>query len=73
MLILPLNPDAPLITHADGRAWTVKEMRTLMRNSGAAIGLEPGELGAHSARIGGATDLFASGCPSGVIQILGRW
>ena len=68
-----LDPDAPLIVHADGSAWTVKEMRTLMRNSGAAIGIDPKELGAHSARIGGATDHFASGCPSGVIQILGRW
>ena len=68
-----LDPDAPLIVHADGSAWTVKEMRTLMRNAGAAIGIEPKELGAHSARIGGATDHFSSGCPSGVIQILGRW
>ena len=69
----PLHPDAPLITHANGRSWTVKEMRTLIRDAGARIGLDPKELGAHSARIGGATDHFASGCPSGVIQILGRW
>ena len=69
----PLDPDAPLIAHANGRSYTIKEMRTLIRNSAVAIGLNAADFGAHSSRIGGATDLFASGCPPAVIQILGRW
>lgn len=69
----PLSPDAPLIAHADGRSYTIKEMRTLVRNAAVAIGLSAADFGAHSSRIGGATDLFASGCPPAVIQILGRW
>ena len=69
----PLSPDAPLVAHTDGSSYTVKEMRTLVRNSAVAIGLNAADFGAHSSRIGGATDLFASGCPPAVIQILGRW
>ena len=38
-----------------------------------AIGLDPKDLGAHSGRFGGATDLFAANVPPVAIQIAGRW
>ena len=67
------SPDEPLFVHRDGRPWTIREMRQLIRTVALLLGLPPAEFGAHSARIGGATDLFAEGCPAAVIQILGRW
>ena len=48
-------------------------MRQLIRTVALVLGLDPADFGAHSARIGGASDLFAEGCPGPVIQILGRW
>ena len=68
-----LSPDDPLFVHQDGRPWTIREMRQLIRTVAVILGLNPADFGAHSARIGGATDLFAEGCPAAVIQILGRW
>ena len=66
----PLDPDAPLIAHANGSSYTIKEMRTLIRNAAVAVGLDAADFGAHSSRIGGATNLFAAGCPPAVIQRL---
>ena len=52
----PLDPNAPLIAHANGSSYTIKEMRTLIRNAAVAIGLSAADFGAHSSRIGGATE-----------------
>jgi len=69
----PLSPDEPLFVHANGQPWLIREMRSLLRAAATLVGLAASEVGAHSARIGGATDLFSQGCPAAVIQILGRW
>lgn len=50
------------------RAW-----RKLIKTSVAAIGLDPARYSGHSARAGGATDLFAAGLPYYVIKKYGRW
>ena len=37
------------------------------------LGLDPRHYGCHSLRVGGATELFAAGVRSEIIQLLGRW
>ena len=69
-----LDQSAPLFLNpTTGRAFSTTELRALYRGVARAIGLDPRDLGAHSGRIGGATDLFASGVPPVAIQIAGRW
>ena len=69
-----LDPDSPLFLNpSTRRALTTTELRALYRGVARVIGLDPKDLGAHSGRIGGATDLFASGTPPVAIQIAGRW
>ena len=69
-----LDSSAPLFLNPlTGRAFTTTELRALYRGVARAIGLDPRDLGAHSGRIGGATDLFASNVPPVAIQIAGRW
>ena len=69
-----LDPLAPLfLKPSTGRAFFTTKLRALYRGVARAIGLDPSDLGAHSGRIGGATDLFASGTPPVAIQIAGRW
>ena len=63
----------PLFRHANGESWTVEQVRQLFKMSGQAIGVNPQELGAHSGRIGGATDLFAENADGVMLQIQGRW
>ena len=55
-----------------GQGWTVEQVRKLFKLSGKAIGIDPQELGAHSGRIGGATDLFAEKADAVMLQIQGR-
>ena len=61
------------MTNKKGESWTVGGARALLRHSARALGLEENLFGAHSGRIGGATDLFASGCDGVMLQIQGRW
>ena len=68
-----LGDGEPLFAHTDGSAWVVNDARTLFKRSASAIGVDPTFLGAHSGRVGGATDLFASDCPAALMQIQGRW
>ena len=66
--------DEPLFLNPATRtAFTAIELRSLVRSAAAALGLDTRLFGAHSPRIGGATDLYASGCPPISIQIQGRW
>ena len=65
--------DEPLWRQRGGGSWTVEHARRLFKLSGEAIGINPTELGAHSGRIGGATDLFAEGADGVMLQIQGRW
>jgi hypothetical protein len=57
----------------DPKSLTIQSLRGLFKLAAGAIGLDPAFFSAHSGRIGGATDHFASGTPAIVIQICGRW
>ena len=47
--------------------------RRLIKRGVASIGLDVTRFSGHSARAGGATDLFAAGVPYYVIKKYGRW
>jgi hypothetical protein len=71
-----LEANAPLFTDSSKSLSTslaVSDLRCIFKNAAKAIGLDPKHFGAHSGRIGGATDHFAGGTPAIVIQICGRW
>lgn len=74
-----LRAETPLFRRrrADGSSShiTVSQMRGLVKGRMAAIGyFDANEWGAHSCRIGGATDLVASGKASPLLlQAKGRW
>ena len=63
----------PMFRKADGSAYTTDDIRNLIRQIVAAIGLDPALFGAHSLRIGGATALFAAGADPIHIRTMGRW
>ena len=63
----------PMFRKADGSAFTTDDIRNLVRQIVAAIGLDPALFGAHSLRIGGATALFAAGADPIHIRTMGRW
>ena len=65
--------DAPLFRFENGQHYQVRHVRTLFKESGKIIGVDAAELGAQSARIGGATDLMVTDCSPAVLQISGRW
>jgi len=50
-----------------------KAFRKLIKSSVASIGLNPDLFNGHSARAGGATDLFAADTPYYVVKKYGRW
>ena len=64
---------APLFKWASGKEATIGHARKLFKVSGGMIGLDKGELGAQSGRIGGATDLFSADATPALLQINGRW
>ena len=63
----------PMFRKPDGSAFTTDDIRNLVRQIVAAIGLDPEMFGAHSLRIGGATALFAAGADPIHIRTMGRW
>ena len=63
----------PMFRKPDGSAFTTDDIRNLVRQIVAAIGLNPEMFGAHSLRIGGATALFAAGADPIHIRTMGRW
>ena len=68
--------DQPLFRTGPRAAMSTGRFRALLKKYAEKLGFDPAEFGAHSARIGGATDLAASG-PGGaselLIQAKGRW
>ena len=64
---------APLFAAWNGAPYTSTQARALFKASAEAIGLDPAQLGTHSGRIGGATDLMAGGSTPSILQISGRW
>ena len=66
--------DTALYRSKPGRAMTTGYFRGLMRKYASLLGFNPRDFGAHSARIGGATDLAATGRASQLLlQAKGRW
>lgn len=63
----------PLFRNADGSAFTVSEVRAMVKALMAAVGCDPRRFGAHSLRIGGATAALAAGVDPAVIRCMGRW
>jgi len=75
---------APVAAEARGRtplfrelrndaAFTVEQVRDMVKRLMAAVGCDPTFFGAHSLRIGGATAALAAGVDPAVIKAMGRW
>ena len=68
------GPNAPLFEAAPGKPLTTGRFRGLLKSYAKLLGFRASEFGAHSARIGGATDLAATGSTSELLlQAKGRW
>ena len=64
----------PLFRSKPGKAMTTGYFRAVVRKVAKLAGFNPKEFGAQSARIGGATDLAATGKASQLLlQAKGRW
>ena len=67
-------PSAPLFQHGGGQPISATHMRQTAREYARVLGMPPEQFGAHSFRIGGATDLVATGQLSELLlQAKGRW
>ena len=78
--LLQLDPVAqgaaastPMFRRPDGSAFSVSELRDIVKALMRAVGEDPDEFGAHSLRIGGATALYAAGADPIHIKTMGRW
>ena len=68
------RPGAPLFVDSSRRPITTAALRAYSRQVAAALGMLVKFFGAHSARVGGASDLAASGKASRLLlQAKGRW
>ena len=77
--------DAPIFRHSvrggASQAYSTTDMRGIVRAVATAAGANPDDFGAHSSRIGGATDLRELYDPSSsgldeakrVLKVRGRW
>lgn len=64
----------PLFRTKRGKAMSTDGYRAIVRELAKALGMNPKEFGAHSTRIGGATDLSGTGRTSQLLlQAKGRW
>ena len=63
----------PLFVWRSGRRVTKYAFIEMLRETIAALGLDPKKYSGHSFRRGGATSLAAVGVPASTIQHLGRW
>ena len=80
-----IDPLAPLFRTRSGRAMSTGAYRALIKRVGRLSGIDPKKLGAHSTRIGGATDLASAAAEGGsdmaaagasselLLQAKGRW
>ena len=67
------DEDEPLFCFNDGKHFQVRHVRALFKASGDMIDVDSSQLGAQSARIGGATDLMVTDCSPVMLQVSGRW
>ena len=66
--------EGPLFRSARGAAMSTGRVRALIKRYASLLGMDPKEFGAHSARVGGAIDLTATGGASELLlQAKGRW
>ena len=63
----------PMFRWADGSAFTVAQLRDVVKALMRAVGEPAEEFGAPLLRIGGATALFAAGADPVHIKTMGRW
>jgi hypothetical protein len=65
----------PLFRGKGGKAMSTARVRAIYRHIAKLLGFDVKQFGAHSGRIGGATDLVATGNPSVpiLLQAKGRW
>lgn len=67
-------PSAPLFTAAKGKRMTTSRFRALMKRYARMLGWDPKQAGAHSPRIGGASEYVATGEASQLLlEARGRW
>ena len=78
--LLKLDPVAqgaaastPMFRRPDGAAFSVADLRDIVKALMRAVGEDPDQFGAHSLRIGGATALYAAGADPIHIKTMGRW
>jgi hypothetical protein len=68
------SPDAPLLqVDPQGSPLTYSALLDFIKKGTERLGLNPASFGAHSLRIGGATQLAASNFSDSQIQAAGRW
>ena len=68
------EPDnTPLFLLPQQTSYQTRHACALFKASGEKIGIEVAWLGAHSGRIGGATDHFSADTPAALLQNVGRW
>ena len=70
---LGIDDSRPLFCHPDGSAFTVSQVRDMVKAVMQAAGRDPARFGAHSLRIGGATAALAAGVAPALIRLMGRW
>jgi hypothetical protein len=63
----------PLFRWESNAAFTVEDVRRIVKLLARACGLDPAHYGAHSLRIGGATAALAGGVSPAAIRVAGRW
>ena len=67
-------PDAPLFCSRSSRKLTTAHFRALIKRYASMLGWDPKEAGAHSPRIGGASEYAATGEASQLLlEAKGRW
>ena len=56
-----------------GRPLSREPLSILLKEAAVRVGRDPGRIGTHSLRAGGATALLLGGVPMDRIQLFGRW
>ena len=67
------SPTDPLFVKLDGSAYSTADIKSVVRSTAVAAGIDPAMKGAHSLRIGGATHIFEQGGSPDQLKAAGRW
>ena len=63
----------PLFTWDNGKFIQRVEIQVILERAASACGVDPGSMGSHSLRFGGASALWAAFRDTGLVQRWGRW